>query len=136
MFEQKQYTDYKIASHEPNFESKFQSMQHAKPNFQEYNQNVQPTSYHKNMGKDVGKINIEVPSTFDDVQHLIDKLKNHEQVIVDFTNIDQSAVFRIMDFMSGAIYALNGSIQQISCNIFLFAPSGVKISMPPQFRKK
>lgn len=85
---------------------------------------------------DSSNVVIYSPSTFDDVQALIDYLKRREQVIVDFSGIDQTAVYRIMDFMSGAIYALNGSIQQITRNIFLFAPSGVTITVPPQFNGK
>ena len=70
------------------------------------------------------------PSTYEDVQLLIDHLKMREQVIVDFSTLNQAAVYRILDFMSGAIYALNGSIQQISNNIVLFAPAGVTITVP------
>lgn len=73
---------------------------------------------------------IYTPSTYEDVQMLIDHLKRGEQVIVDFSSVNQASVFRILDFMSGAIYALNGSIQKITTNIFLFAPSGVRISTP------
>ena len=70
------------------------------------------------------------PSTYEDVQLLIDHLKMREQVIVDFSTLNQASVYRILDFMSGAIYALSGSIQQISNNIFLFAPAGVTITVP------
>ena len=77
-----------------------------------------------------GGVMIYSPSTYEDVQLLIDHLKMREQVIVDFSTLNQAAVYRILDFMSGAIYALNGSIQQISNNIFLFAPAGVTITVP------
>ncbi len=78
---------------------------------------------------------IYTPSTYEDVQLLIDHLKMREQVIVDFSTINQTSVYRILDFMSGAVYALGGSIQQISNNIFLFAPSGVTITIPPQIKR-
>ena len=78
---------------------------------------------------------INSPSTYEDVQLLIDHLKMREQVIVDFSTVNQTSVYRILDFMSGAIYALGGSIQQITNNIFLFAPAGVTITIPPQFRR-
>ena len=68
------------------------------------------------------------------MQLLIDHLKMREQVIVDFSTLNQQAVYRILDFMSGAIYALDGSIQQITKNIFLFASQGVTITIPPQIR--
>ncbi len=79
-------------------------------------------------------VNIYSPTTFEDIQTLIDFLKRNEQVIVDFSSLDQPGAYRIMDFMSGAIYALDGSIKEIKANIFLFAPRGVSISVPPQYR--
>jgi len=80
-----------------------------------------------------GGVVIHSPSTYEDVQRLIDHLKRREQVIVNFASVNQTSVYRILDFMSGAIYALGGSIQQITGNIFLFAPAGVTITIPPQF---
>lgn len=82
-----------------------------------------------------GGVVIYSPSTYEDVQLLIDHLKMREQVIVDFSTLNQTSVYRILDFMSGAVYALNGSIQQITKNIFLFAPSGVTITIPPQIKR-
>ncbi len=81
-----------------------------------------------------GGVVIYSPKTYEDVQLLIDHLKMREQIIVDFTDIAQATVYRILDFMSGAIYALGGSIKQIKGNIFLFAPSGVTITVPPNLR--
>lgn len=82
-----------------------------------------------------GGVVINSPTTYEDVQLLIDHLKMQEQVIVDFSTVNQTSVYRILDFMSGAIYALGGSIQQITKNIFLFAPKGVTITVPPQLRR-
>ncbi len=81
-----------------------------------------------------GGVVIYSPRTYKDVQLLIDHLKMREQVIVDFSTLNQQSVYRILDFMSGAVYALGGSIQQITKNIFLFAPQGVTITIPPQIR--
>ena len=87
-------------------------------------------------GRSMGGTVIYSPATYEDVQVLSGPLKMREQVIVDFSDINQTSVYRILDFMSGAIYALNGSIQQITSNIFLFAPSGVTISVPPHLGRK
>lgn len=81
-----------------------------------------------------GGVIIYSPRTYQDVQLLIDHLRMREQVIVDFSTLNQQSVYRILDFMSGAVYALSGSIQQITKNIFLFAPQGVTITIPPQLR--
>ncbi len=96
--------------------------------------NAQPEQPKKNAQQN--NIVIYSPSTYEDVQALIDHLKKGEQVIVDFSTVNQTAVYRILDFMSGAIYALNGSVQQITRNIFLFAPQGVTISVPIQFKRQ
>ena len=89
-----------------------------------------------NASSGAGGVVIYSPSTYEDVQLLIDHLKRREQVIVDFATINQTSVYRILDFMSGAIYALGGSIQQITKNIFLFAPNGVTITVPPQLGRR
>ena len=94
----------------------------------------QVPSYTQPQASGAGGVVIYSPRTYQDVQLLIDHLRMREQVIVDFSTLNQQSVFRILDFMSGAIYALGGSIQQITKNIFLFAPSGVTITVPPQIR--
>lgn len=94
----------------------------------------QVPSYTQPQASGAGGVVIYAPRTYQDVQLLIDHLRMREQVIVDFSTLNQQSVYRILDFMSGAIYALGGSIQQITRNIFLFAPSGVTITVPPQIR--
>ncbi len=68
------------------------------------------------------------PKSYDDVGTIIDHLKSGEQVIVDFSTTNQGVVARILDFMSGAIYALGGSVRKITQDIFLFAPNNLAIS--------
>lgn len=97
-------------------------------------QDPQPQQFSGGFGGSGGVV-INSPTTYEDVQLLIDHLKMQEQVIVDFSTVNQTSVYRILDFMSGAIYALGGSIQQITKNIFLFAPKGVSITVPPQLRR-
>ena len=81
-------------------------------------------------------VTIRYPRTYQDVQNLIDRLRMREQVIVDFSSLNRQSVFRILDFLSGAIYALGGSVQQLGENMFLFVPSGVAINVPPEFMRK
>ena len=71
---------------------------------------------------------IFTPKSYDDVGRLIDHLKRGEQLIVDFSTTNQGVVARILDFMSGAIYALGGSVKKITQDIFLFAPGFVTVS--------
>jgi len=72
------------------------------------------------------------PKSPEDVQYLIDFLKRKEPAIVDLNKQDVSVAQRILDQLSGAIYALNGNILKInaSSNIFFLSPEGVMISTP------
>lgn len=71
------------------------------------------------------------PTTPEDVQTLIDYLKRREPAVVNLDGVgDPTIAQRILDFISGAIYALNGSVHRISSNIFLLSPEGVEITVP------
>jgi len=70
------------------------------------------------------------PRSAEDVQVLINYLKKREPAIINLDGVDEEVAQRILDFISGAIYALFGSVHRISGNIFLLTPEGVDISIP------
>lgn len=72
------------------------------------------------------------PKGYDEVQKLIDYLKQGESVMLNLDNISDAEAQRMLDFASGAIYAINGSIQRVSGNIFLLTPEGLNIMVPKQ----
>jgi len=72
------------------------------------------------------------PRGYDEVQKLIDYLKQGESVMLNLDKISDAEAQRMLDFASGAIYALNGSIQRVSGNIFLLTPEGLNIMVPKQ----
>lgn len=63
------------------------------------------------------------PASIQEAQTVGDHLKNRAAVLVNLHGLEHETAVRILDFMSGVAYALNGSIQKISEVIFLFAPS-------------
>lgn len=73
------------------------------------------------------KMIIVKPSTYDDVQEVAEHLKNRRPTIVNLEDTEKELAQRIVDFMSGATYALNGNLQKISAGIFVCAPSNVDI---------
>lgn len=75
------------------------------------------------------------PSTADDVQTLIDFLKTRESAIINLDNVDPDVSQRVLDFVSGAIYALNGSVHRVAGNIFLLSPEGVGITNSSGIKK-
>lgn len=74
------------------------------------------------------KVVVCEPEKFDEVQALADHLKNRKQVILNFESTAPEVSQRIIDFISGATYALDGQSQQLGRNIFLFAPSNVEVA--------
>jgi len=98
-------------------------------------QQPQQTAYQAHFGNSSGTV-IHKPKTYEDVKLLIDHLRMNEQIIVDFSTISQATVYRILDFLSGAVYALNGTIQKITDQIILFAPAGVSVTIPPSLATK
>lgn len=76
------------------------------------------------------------PNSYEDIQKLIDSLKKKQSLIVDVSDLDPKNTQRYLDFLSGAIYALNGSYQKIDNKKFYFAPQGVSITIPYDLRQK
>ncbi|PWM01582.1 MAG: cell division protein SepF [Clostridiales bacterium] len=67
------------------------------------------------------------PISYEDTQNIIDNLKSRKPVIVNMEELEIDCAQRILDFMAGAIYALNGSIYKISRGIFVVAPTNYDI---------
>ena len=84
------------------------------------------------MGSNVGGFgskNVEFvfPNKFDDVQYVMNYLKEGESVMLNLNRMNEYDSQRLLDCTYGAIYALNGSIQRVENNIFLLMPEGFNI---------
>ncbi len=73
------------------------------------------------------KVVIMQPETFDDAQDICDHLKNKKPVVVNLEDMDKDNAQRVIDFLSGSIYALDGHIQKVSNGIFIIAPNNVDL---------
>lgn len=74
------------------------------------------------------KLVVIEPKSFDECPKLVDSLKGRRPVIINLENVETETAKKIFDFLSGAIYALNGGVQKVSNNIFIFAPESVDIA--------
>lgn len=74
------------------------------------------------------RVIVAEPKVFDDVQGIAEHLKNRRPVIVNLEHVDSELARRVVDFVSGATYALNGSMQKVGTGIFLFVPSNMDIA--------
>ncbi|HWR44754.1 cell division protein SepF [Sporomusa sp.] len=78
------------------------------------------------------KVMVVEPFSFDDAQHVADYLKSRKPVVVNLENTDPDIAKRMIDFISGTTYALNGQIQKVGNNIFLCAPNNVDVAYSPR----
>jgi cell division inhibitor SepF len=74
------------------------------------------------------KIIVIEPKGFDECPKLVDNLKSRKPVIINLEKIETDTARKIFDFLSGATYALNGNVQKIANNIFVFLPENVDVA--------
>ena len=68
------------------------------------------------------------PRAYADAQEIANHLKNRRGVVVNLQRISPDQARRIVDFLSGTVYAIAGDIQRIGSNIFLCTPENVDVS--------
>lgn len=73
------------------------------------------------------KMMIVEPESFDDSQSIADFLRERKPVVVNFESTEPDISKRVVDFISGATYALDGNIQKVGKDIFLCVPNNVTI---------
>ena len=68
------------------------------------------------------------PGTFNDTSKAADDLRNRKAVIVNMENVDKAMARRVVDFLSGCVYALDGDVKKIAQSAYLFCPHNMEIS--------
>lgn len=76
------------------------------------------------------------PDTFNDSIRISDELKKNKMVIVNLEDIDFEEARKIVDFVSGTVYALGGSINKVSSKIIAFSPIFVEVQNTITVRRK
>ena len=74
------------------------------------------------------KVVLAEPRVYAEAQDIAENLKNKRATIVNLQRIDRESGIRIIDFLSGTVYALGGDIQRIGTDIFLCTPENVEVS--------
>ena len=60
--------------------------------------------------------------TFDDAAKACNELRRKKAVILNMENVDKALTRRVVDFLSGSVYALDGSVKKIAQSTYLFCP--------------
>lgn len=68
------------------------------------------------------------PQDFAEAQTAADLLKKGRTVVINLEGVELTVAQRSIDFIGGATYALNGSLQAVSNNIFIAAPDSIEVS--------
>jgi cell division inhibitor SepF len=68
------------------------------------------------------------PRVYAEAQDIADHLKSRRAVVVNLQRIEADQAKRIVDFLSGTVYAIGGDIQKIGTNIILCTPDNVEVS--------
>lgn len=74
-----------------------------------------------------GNIVVYKPATPEEVETVINFLRRGEPAVANLNDLAEADAQRILDFLSGAVFALGGNVHRITENIFLLSPSGVEI---------
>ncbi len=67
------------------------------------------------------------PESFEEARDITNHLKSRKPIVVNLESVEKNVARRIIDFLSGAVYALDGDIQKVSNGIFIIAPNNVDI---------
>jgi len=96
-----------------------------KPEQEESHQNVvnltsiqQPTS----------KVVLYEPRSYNEAQEIADHIINRRAVVINLQRVDHGQAKRIVDFLSGTVYALSGDIQKLGTETFLCTPDNIDVS--------
>ncbi|MFC4599427.1 cell division protein SepF [Cohnella hongkongensis] len=68
------------------------------------------------------------PRSYDEAQEIADHLKSRRSIVVNLQRVRREQAIRIVDFLSGTVYALGGHISKLGSDIFLCTPDSVEVS--------
>ena len=65
--------------------------------------------------------------TFDDAAKAADELRKKKAIILNMENVDKSLTRRVVDFLSGSVYALDGRVKKVAQSTYLFCPHNMDV---------
>ena len=88
------------------------------------------TIYEQNKEQDQNKgpMSIFYTKSYDAVETIIATLKEKKMAVVHLNQLKQDTAIRVLDMLSGAIYALDGGVYEVEKNVFMFSPFGVEVN--------
>lgn len=84
-------------------------------------------SIHAAREKEAIRLMLFEPRSYGDAQDIADNLRYRRPVVMNLQRVEKDQAKRIVDFISGTVYALNGDIQKVGDHIFVCTPDHVDI---------
>lgn len=82
----------------------------------------------KNVQDANARVVLVEPVRFEESQSIADNLLSHKAVVINIESCDSDIAAKIIDFVGGVIYAIDGTIQKVSQGIILAAPQNIDIA--------
>lgn len=73
------------------------------------------------------KVVLYEPRSYEEAQEIADHLRSRRSVIINLQRVRNDQALRIIDFLSGTVYALGGNISKLGSNIFICTPDNIEI---------
>ena len=80
-----------------------------------------------NMGSGKQEVVLFHAKSFDDAARAADELRRKKAVILNMENVDKTLSRRVVDFLSGSVYALDGSVKKVAQSTYLFTPHNMDV---------
>ena len=96
----------------------------------EYKAPERPSGFTGNvvsMGGNKQEVVLFHPANFNDTSTAADHLRSKKAVIVNMENVDKAMARRVVDFLSGCVYALDGKVNKIAQSAYLFCPHNMDV---------
>lgn len=97
------------------------------PSIDEIEENSYDTEIKETGGIGSGNMVLVEPRAYSESQSIVDNLKKRNSVVVNLKRVTNDQAKRIIDFLSGALYALGGDIQKLGNGIYLCTPKNVHV---------
>lgn len=72
-------------------------------------------------------VEVFIPTSYNDVEKIIDTMRAGKNAVVQLGNLKPNTMLRVLDMLSGAVYALGGGLYEIQKNTYMFSPDGVTL---------
>ena len=77
--------------------------------------------------KNGSKMILVEPRAYSESQQIADYLKNRNSVVVNLKRVTSDQAKRLIDFLTGTIYAIGGDLQKLGNGIYLCTPNNVNV---------